>query len=88
MSEIRGLMEYALSVACIVSFIVLLMGKLGIRDAVVGKAPKLISELFGCDFCLSFWISAILAVSIALTSQRPEALLIPLISTPIARFLL
>lgn len=81
-------MEFGIVLGCFVSFVVILIGKLGIRDRVIEKAPKLISELFGCDFCLSFWISTIFALAIAMLLQYPIAVLAPIVSTPIARFLL
>lgn len=88
MSEIRYLIVIALAVGCATSFIIQLIGKLGVRDWAIERSPRLISELLGCDYCLSFWISAIFAVSVSLATQWPEALMIPVISTPIARFLL
>lgn len=70
------------------AFVILLIGKLGIRDSVIAKAPKLISQLFDCDFCLSFWVSAILAVILAIFFSELSILFIPIISTPITRILI
>lgn len=75
-------------IALIASFIILLIGKLGIRDRIIVKAPKLISQLFECDFCLSFWTSLILAVILAVISKEMSILLIPIASTPITRILI
>lgn len=70
------------------AFIILLMGKLGIREAVVVRSPRLISELFSCDFCLSFWTGLILAIILAIFSNEIGAMLIPFLSTPITRVLI
>lgn len=69
-------------------FIILLIGKLGIRDSIIAKAPKLISKLFECDFCLSFWTSLILAIILAIFFREMTILFIPIISTPITRILI
>ena len=76
---------------CIVlaaAFAIMLIGKLGIRDSIIAKAPKLISQLFDCDFCLSFWTSLILAVILAIFFNEFSILLIPIVSTPITRILI
>ena len=75
-------------IALAAAFVILLIGKLGIRDSVIAKAPKLISQLFDCDFCLSFWVSAILAVILAIFFNEFSILFIPIISTPITRILI
>ena len=48
------------------AFAILFAERLGIRDKIVAEAPKLISQLFECDFCLSFWTSLILAIILAI----------------------
>lgn len=70
------------------AFVILLIGKLGIRDNIIAKAPKLISQLFDCDFCLSFWTSLIFAVILAIFFREMNILFIPIISTPITRILI
>ena len=75
-------------IALAAAFVILLIGKLGIRDRVIAKAPKLISQLFDCDFCLSFWVSAILAAILAIFFSELSILFIPIISTPITRILI
>lgn len=75
-------------VALAAAFIILLIGKSGIRNEVIARAPKLISQMFECDFCLSFWTSLILAVILAILFQEMSILFIPLLSTPITRILL
>ncbi len=75
-------------IALMSAFAILLIGKLGIRDAIIAKAPKLISQLFSCDFCLSFWVSFALAVILALFFCEMSILFVPLLSTPITRILI
>lgn len=70
------------------AFAILLLGKWGVRDVVAAKAPKLISELFSCDLCLSFWVSCILAIILAIFFREISILFIPILSTPITRLLI
>lgn len=82
------LLSALIYIALAAAFIILLIGKLGIRDNIIAKAPKLISQLFDCDFCLSFWVSLILAVILAIFFRETNILFIPIISTPITRILI
>lgn len=77
------------NVALIAAFIILLIDKLGIRSAVVEKSRfKLLSDLFSCDFCLSFWVSFFICSVLAIESKNIQYLMYPLFSTPITRILL
>jgi hypothetical protein len=82
------LLSALIYIALAAAFVILLIGKLGIRDNIIAKAPKLISQLFDCDFCLSFWTSLILAVILAIFFREMNILFIPIISTPITRILI
>lgn len=75
-------------IALAAAFAILLIGKLGVRDEIITIAPKLISQLFDCDFCLSFWTSLILAIILAIFFNEMSIILIPIISTPITRILI
>lgn len=70
------------------AFFILLISKMGLRDEVIARAPKLISEMFSCDFCLSFWTSLVLAIAMAIVLNKADILVIPVLSTPIIRSLL
>lgn len=70
------------------AFIILLIGKTGLRDCVISRAPKLISQLFDCDFCLSFWVSLILVTILAIFFEDIVVIFIPLVTTPITRILI
>lgn len=82
------LLSALIYIALAAAFVILLIGKLGIRDNIIAKAPKLISQLFDCDFCLSFWTSLILAVILAIFFREMNILFIPIISAPITRILI
>lgn len=88
------LIEYSILVALVTCFIILLAYKTGIIEWVQVHGSKLFAELFNCEFCMSFWISIILTslllVFITFTTGNfePIYLLIPILSTPITRFLL
>lgn len=75
-------------VALIAAFGILFIGKVGLRDKIILRGPKLISKLFECDYCLSFWSSVILAIILALFSNEPIYFIIPILSTPITRLLI
>ncbi len=75
-------------IALVAAFIILLIGKIGMRDEIIIKAPKLISQLFDCDFCLSFWTSLILAIILAIFINEIDIIFISIISTPITRILI
>lgn len=82
------LLSALIYIALAAAFAILLIGKLGIRDNIIAKAPKLISQLFDCDFCLSFGTSLILAVILAIFFREMNILFIPIVSTPITRILI
>lgn len=70
------------------AFAILLIEKLGARSEIIARAPKPISQLFDCDFCLSFWTSLILAIILAIFFNEMSIIFIPIISTPITRILI
>lgn len=80
---------HVICTALLAAFIILLLGKLGIRDYIVSRSPvKFISKLFDCDFCLSFWTACLIAGIAALCIGDITFMLIPFFSTPLTRFLL
>ena len=75
--------------ALLAAFIILFLGKLGVRDYIVSRCPiTLIAKLFDCDFCLSFWTSCFISLIVAICIGDISVMLIPLFSTPLTRFLL
>lgn len=88
MSTLYTLVAFIVVVALLSAFMILFMDRTGLRDTIIMEVPsKTLSELFDCDFCLGFWLSAILAISIAVYEGEPIYFIIPLFSTPITRIL-
>lgn len=77
-------------VALVTAFIVLLISRIGLRDFIIMRGYKLTSRLFGCDFCLCFWIAVFVSAILFLRINSPDLtfILLPICSTPIARYLL
>ena len=74
--------------ACVVAFLLLLAHKVGIVEYMQVHGDKIISKMAQCDFCMSFWLSVFLMVSIVWVTGDCELILLPVVSTPIARRLL
>ena len=72
------------------AFVILVISKIGVRDRIIERAPKLISKMFGCDFCLSFWTALIIAVIawIFIPNLTFIVILYPVFSAPLTRFIL
>ena len=75
-------------VALIAAFTILFISRIGLRDFIIIRSPKPISELFSCDFCLCFWISLTITLIAHFVVGWPFTLILPTCSTPIARYLL
>ena len=75
-------------IALITAFVVLFIEKIGLRDVIIMYSPKLVSKLFSCDFCLCFWVSLTLTFIARFIVGWPFVLILPICSTPIARYLL
>ena len=87
-------METIIKVALMSAFFILNAGKSGVRDGLISICDKLklklLSKMFDCDFCLSFWMNVgITAIFICYMPDRLlELACIPFIATPLTRFLL
>lgn len=75
-------------IALFASFVILLIEKVGYREEIQIKAPKLISELFSCDFCLSWWTCFFMALIICLLDGNLSIILCAVSATPITRKML
>jgi hypothetical protein len=76
-------------VSLITTFSILLIGKIGLRDAIIEYSPiLLISKLFDCDFCLSFWTSMLFSIICVCSTNDLSFMFVPFFSAPIVRFLL
>lgn len=76
------------AVSTTAAFGIMLIGKLGVRDRVIMLAPKLISELFSCDFCLSWWTCLLLSALLAVIFGLWYILIVAFIATPLTRRLI
>lgn len=82
-----ALLMIATIVALASAFFILFIGKIGLRDKVILHAPKLISQMFGCDFCLSFWTALVISSLIAVLLGSWAVMVVPLMSTPLTRIM-
>lgn len=81
----------AMIIACVTTFVVTLMHKWGFIEYMQVNAdnfPEVVNKLFSCDFCLSWWSSVIICISVAIVTFNLYILLCPFVATPIAKFLL
>lgn len=87
MSEIYQIIIVALFAA----FIILLLGKTGLRISLRDYSDKvglsLIAEMLECDFCLSFWICLIILTFMGVTGHDYYIITI-FCAPPITRFLI
>lgn len=88
------LLEATLILALASAFVILFISRFEVREGmsirqwVMTYAPKLVSEMFGCDFCLSWWTCLFLGVVASCVSGDVLFLLSAPLSTPITRYLL
>lgn len=76
-------------IALIVCWIMLFIGKTGIREYVqVHAKRKLIAEMFSCDFCLSWWLCLFFSLIFAASMGDPIMAACAFCATPITRYLL
>lgn len=75
-------------IACFSAFVILFMTKIGFREYVEVNGSKLLSELFSCDFCLSFWTGLIITVFIVAFTGDFSLFLCAVITPPITRILI
>lgn len=78
----------AIITALLACWIILFISKTGIREYVQVNAPKKLSELFECDFCLSWWTCLFLALCASFFFSDWRLTFIPFCAAPITRYLL
>lgn len=88
MSMMVEMMMFVLAVAMFGAFVILLMKKLGIVEWMQIHGDKVTSQLFSCDFCMSFWVSFILSLVLIVVFEERWMITIPFFSTPVTRYLL
>lgn len=77
-----------LIIAAVAAFLLLLADKLGAIEYVQVHGTELLSEMFRCSFCLSWWTNVILFAVMAVIVGNGWYLLAPIIATPVTRKLL
>ena len=86
MHDITYLVQLGVPNALLSAFLLLLAHKIGVVERVQIYAPKIISTLFSCAFCLSFWVNLTVGF-IVLTPDTAllviATILIAILSTPI-----
>lgn len=75
----------AVAVALVASFFLLLFKKIGIVEWLQVHGSDLISELAHCDFCLSWWLSLIIAIIAAAIIGDWWVIATAVLATPICR---
>lgn len=89
MLQIVYLVVAAIGCALLSAFVIEVLEKWGWRHKVqMSASSRLISEMFGCDFCLGFWISVVISVISAVLSRDAWLLVLPVLSAPLTRRIL
>lgn len=74
-------------VALFSAFSVILLNKFGITEWVQVNGNNFFSKMFNCSFCLCFWLGLICSIVLAVATGESICLLVPMLSTPLARIL-
>ena len=88
MRTIFWIIEVSFLVACMVTFLLLLAHKVGLVEYLQVHGDKIISKMAQCDFCMSWWLSVIMMVAVVWVTADIHLMIIPLLSTSIARMML
>lgn len=74
-------------VALAAAFVVLLVKKLGIAEWMQVHGDRTMSQLFSCDFCMSFWAAVLILIVLCAYYDNGGYLLLAICTTPITRML-
>ena len=84
------LLYQAVVIALIAAFIILFIGKTGLRytlrDYLDAKGARRIAEMLDCTFCLSWWVCFVLFF-VAWVFGWVDNPFVPVCATPIVRYL-
>lgn len=75
----------AVVVALLAAFVILFLARTGAREWLEVHSPRLLAEMFSCDFCLSWWTCLILAIVLF---PFWTAIIIAILATSITRYIL
>lgn len=81
----EALVFAAVIVALLAAFVILFLARTGAREWMQVHSPKLLADMFSCDFCLSWWICLFLAIILV---PSWTAIVIAILATPLTRYLL
>lgn len=79
---------FAVVVATVTAFIILLAYKWGIVEYLQTHGNEFVSKMAQCDFCMAWWVSLFLSAFLLGLTGDVFMLLVPFIATPIARRLI
>lgn len=75
-------------VALMAAFMILLMKKWGVTEWMQVHGNRFVSQMFACDFCLSFWTGTVLFFVAACIYGEPLYVLCGMMSCPLTRLML
>lgn len=78
---------FVLLVALLATFVDLLLKKIEVVKWVRINGNAFFSEMFNCDFCLSWWTCLLICIIMAIITQNFQYLFLAPFSTPITRIL-
>lgn len=78
---------HTIFIAMLAAFIVLLVKKWGVDEWMQVHGDKLLSQLFSCDLCMSFWAAGIVSIIMVCVTGDGFLIFVPLLSTPVTRML-
>ena len=84
----KEILIIAAFIALIAAFILLFANKLGFIEWLQINGNRFFSEMARCNFCLSFWVGLVLSILFAVYTGNMNILFVPIISTPLTRFLI
>lgn len=88
MVQMFWLLIYSIVVALVAAFVVVLLKKWGVAEYMQVHGDRFTSQLFSCDFCMSWWASVIvMLLSFSFVGDNAVYLLAAVLATPIARYL-
>lgn len=88
MVQVFWLLIYSIVVALVAAFVVVLLKKWGVAEYMQVHGDRFTSQLFSCDFCMSWWASVfVMLLSVSFIGDNVVYMLAPVLATPIARYL-
>lgn len=81
-------LKYFILVSMSAAFFILLMEKTGIREYMQVYGRKVLSSLFSCDFCLSFWMCVLISLVVCFITGNFSFLVLAFVAAPVTRKML